>query len=228
MEIHKVQMQILRELLFKPNSRFRDLNVADLTNDHLSYHLRTLLELQLVEKSDDGYILTTTGKEYANRMDTEDKKIERQPKVSVLLVVEDDSQNEKRFAIQTRLKEPYYGYKGFMTGKIRFGEKVTEAAARELKEEMGLQASYEPIIILHEIVYDKQQNLLEDKFFHIVRCYDIQGELLEQHEGGTNQWLTEKELQQATPVFHNELEIYNWYKNGYRGFKEEVYYVDSF
>jgi ADP-ribose pyrophosphatase len=55
-------------------------------------------------------------------------------KLSVVIVLEDE---EGRHLQQQRLKQPYYGYWGHMTGKIRWGETMLEAGARELQEETG-------------------------------------------------------------------------------------------
>lgn len=227
-DLHKIQMRILRELLFKPHSRFTDLNANGLTNDHLSYHVRALKELGLVEKDVDRYSLTIQGKEFANRMDTDQNSLEKQPKVAVLIIPETELDGTIKYAIQTRLKEPYYGYRGFMSGKVRFGEKIFETAARELREEMNLEAEYEYLYTLHEIVYDKEGSLLEDKFFNIIRAFNIKGKLLEEYEGGSNEWLSLAEFNVMSPKFHNEDEIMQWALDKSHGFKEEIYYIDSF
>lgn len=47
---------------------------------------------------------------------------------------------KKQYLVQTRLKDPFFGYHGYVTGKIRWGEKILEAAKRELLEETGMTA----------------------------------------------------------------------------------------
>lgn len=228
MEIHFIQMHILRELLYKSKLKFSDLNIVDLSSNHLTYHLKELQRLGLVKKVGSHYELTVEGKEFANRMDTDTARIEKQPKVSVLIVPIRKQGRSVQYLIQTRLKEPYYGYSGFMTGKMRFGETVFEGAARELKEEMGLEATFAYRYMLHEMVYDKNGNLLEDKLFHVVEATDLQGELMVETKDGRNQWLNEKEFVSLEPKYHNELEILGWYKSGDTGFKEFKYFIDSF
>ena len=59
MELHNYKMQILRELLMNEASRFTDLNIKDLTSDHFSYHIKSLIEMGLVCKTPEGlYELT--------------------------------------------------------------------------------------------------------------------------------------------------------------------------
>lgn len=227
-ELHKVQMEILRELIFHPGARFKDLNISKLTNDHFSYHIKTLIELGYVEKAEDRYSLTQKGKQFAGRMDTNNSTIEKQPKVSVLIVPHKIENGIDYFLVQKRLKEPYYGYIGFMTGKMRYGEKVFDTASRELMEEMGLQANFEYRYLLHEMVYNKEGLMLEDKFFHVVKADNITGKLLEKTKDGQNIWLTKQEFYEASPKYHNEIEIFEWYESGSKEFKEEVYFIEGF
>ena len=109
---HETQLQILSELLFHPSVHFADLQKnTNLTSDHFNFHLNKLIEIGFVEKAQKGeYRLTTVGKEYANRIDTDAKEIERQPKISVLLMIERDNNGKKEYLLQQRLKQPFYGF----------------------------------------------------------------------------------------------------------------------
>jgi 8-oxo-dGTP pyrophosphatase MutT (NUDIX family) len=227
-DLHKVQMQILRELTFRPSCRFTDLNISGLTSDHFSYHIKVLIEQELVSKNDDVYLLTTKGKKYCSHIDTQTNTLEKQPKISVLIIPHKIENGKDYYLVQRRGKEPYFGYVGFMTGKIRFGEKLFEAGARELMEEMGLTAEFEKRYILHEMVYDKSGSLLEDKYFHVLKAFDIKGDLLENTEDGENLWITEEGFYDITPKFHNEIEILEWYKSGTNRFLEEEYFIEKF
>ena len=85
--LHPIQFTILKELLFKPLAKFSDLNVTSLTNDHFTFHIKRLVDLGLVIKNGHGYTLTISGKEYANRMDTQALLIEKQAKVAIKPVI---------------------------------------------------------------------------------------------------------------------------------------------
>ena len=84
---HKAQMAILRTLLIQGVSSFSELaRAAKLSNDHGTFHIKKLVTAGMVEhtpKSYGKYQLTRKGKEYANRMDTEELVIEKQPKLVV-------------------------------------------------------------------------------------------------------------------------------------------------
>lgn len=194
--MHETQILILRHLLFVPNARFAELQKSTgLSSDHFNFHIKKLIDSKLIEKQDDHYQLTPNGKEYANRMDTDENEIEKQPKISVVLVIERHHEGRREFLAQQRLKQPYYGFWGRLGGKLRWGESFEEAAARELKEETNLDADFTYKMIFRKRDYDKDSDsLLEDKVFVIMYTNGASGELMEDFEGGHNAWLTQEEF----------------------------------
>lgn len=202
LEVHPVQVSILQVLLFNPEARFAELNVQDLTTDHFSFHIKRLVEVGLVQKNSRGkYTLTARGKEFANRFDTEESLLERQAKIAVLVCPVRNTGNAKEYLIQRRLKQPYYGYHGFITGKIRWGESPPAAARRELKEETGLGGTVKLVGIKHKVDYSQNGKLLEDKYFFVYRATDLAGRLKIKFEGGRNDWLSKKEVLSIDKLF---------------------------
>lgn len=176
-----------------PQCSFGDLTRASgLTTDHVTFHIKKLIELGYVAKVPKEYgkyTLTRRGKEYANRMDTDAYEIEKQPKLTVDLAIEHNGE----FIVQQRQKHPFYGYYGFPTGKIRWGETMIEAAARELLEETGLTAQLRVVGIYHKLDYDTDGELLEDKYMCLIHGTDPKGELIAETESHKNTWMTPKE-----------------------------------
>ncbi|MDB5165508.1 MAG: putative hydrolase [Candidatus Saccharibacteria bacterium] len=198
--IHQTQVDILRELLFTPDASFSDLRkVTGLESDHFKFHIGRLNELGYVERLARGrYSLSAKGKEYANKLDTDERTIERQPKSAVILVIE----HEGRYLVQERLKHPYFGYYGFPGGKIRWGETIIEAGQRELLEETGLAAELTYRGVYHEHVQSAEDgNVIEDKIFHVVYGTDPTNELIENFEGGRNVWMTLREIADEDKVY---------------------------
>jgi ADP-ribose pyrophosphatase YjhB (NUDIX family)/predicted transcriptional regulator len=202
-ELHEAQGKILKTLLLNPKARFSDLNKnTDLSSDHFSFHIKRLLDVGLLEKSTDGdYSLTTVGKEFANRIDTDTTQIERQAKVSINIGCIREVNGKREYLIQQRLKNPYFGYWGFVGGKIKWGETVFEAAARELEEETGLQGEFRLVGVKHKMDYDDKENILEDKFFFVVTAFNLSGDLKEKFEGGQNKWMTKEEFYSIENLF---------------------------
>lgn len=192
-QLHPAHVAILHVLLFRPDARFAELQKAsELSSDHFNFYLKQLVDEKFVTKNGAGaYHLTQKGKEFANRFDTEERKVERQPKAAVCLMIR---RSDGKQLVQQRLKQPFYGYWGRPTGKIRWGETILEAAARELMEETGLEADLAFESIYHKMDYEQGTGkLLEDKIFFIVGCTNPRGQLIEEFEGGRNEWMTQEE-----------------------------------
>lgn len=211
-KIHDAQTSILRELLFHPHAGYAELQKpTGLEGDHFNFHIVQLVKRGLVEKQARGrYSLTPTGKEYANKLDTDSNTIERQPKVSVILVIWRDA-TKTELLLQERLKNPYYGFWGYPTGKMRWGETIPAAAERELLEEAGLRADFQYHGIYHEHAFkDDSDVLLEDKIFFVTSTMNTSGEI-KNGEGCHNEWLTidTARLKKSFPGFDTVQSIVN-------------------
>jgi 8-oxo-dGTP pyrophosphatase MutT (NUDIX family) len=227
--LNPIQLKILSTLLFNPKARFRDLNTDSMATDHFSYHLRSLVKEGFIKKEKLTYSLTSKGKMLAGKIDTSVHKMEKQPKVSVIIIPHKTIKNKEVFLIQQRTKEPYFGYKGFIAGKVKFGETLQETAKRELKEEAGIGGKFRFCYEIHEMTYDKATGeQLEDKFFHIVECYDLEGKINKKTPEGLNKFVTVEEFMKMKPIFHNEVDLLNWFLNKDFKFKEQKYLIESF
>ena len=97
--VHDAQVVILRELLFHPSANFAQMQkITGMSSDHFNFHIQKLVALGLVEKTGRGrYGLTPRGKEYANKLDTDQNTIERQPKTAVILAIERQANGGRYF-----------------------------------------------------------------------------------------------------------------------------------
>ncbi len=212
-KIHAAQTAILRELLFHPSATFASLQKpTKLSSDHFNFHIGRLVELGFVHKKADGhYKLTSKGKEYANKLDTDSNTIERQPKIAVILAIERQRGGKTEYLFQQRLKNPYYGFWGFPTGKMRWGESIYDCAERECREETNLTADFEVKGVYHERVRLKSKDeFVEDKMFFVVHGKNPRGELSADFEGGHNEWMTFEKMSQNDKKFDSykvELDI---------------------
>lgn len=224
---HVAQMKIMRHLLLSPQASFAELQKkTDMTSDHFNFHLKQLTEEKYVEKKGGGsYVLTRSGKEYANRMDTDDNIIEKQPKISVALIIEN---SKGEFLAQQRLKQPYYGFWGRPTGKVRWGETMLAAAERELTEETGLSAELSVAGFYHKMDYDKESTeLLEDKIFVLIYGCNPSGKLLVDGEGHHNEWMSDEKMNMLDKVFQSVSTITLMAKKNTANFMEQRYEYGS-
>ena len=226
---HAAQTAILRHLLFSTGAGFAEIQKkTDLTSDHFNFHIKKLTDEGYVQKRERHYRLTRKGKEYANRMDTDEYEIEKQPKVSIVITLERRGENNQReFLFQQRKKNPFYDFWGRPSGKMRWGETVVEAARRELKEETGLDAIFEYRLLYHKRDYDKAGELLEDKIFLCVYSNEYTGNLNEDFEGGSNRWMTMEELLAQPKRFVSVDDMQELIDNNERFVEREFYYDES-
>lgn len=196
-QLHNIQLEILKQLLFAPSLRYAKLKPnPEMENNQFDFHLNQLIDGGYIVKKEKGYCLTNFGKEYANRMDTEQTIIAKQSKISAWVCCVRTIGGNKQYLIYTRLKQPFYGCQGFMSGKVAYGEKVLEAAKRELKEETGLEGTAQIVSIKHFLVFDKQTNdLVEDKFMFLCLVKEPKGKLKPNNEGNY-EWVDENKLKQ--------------------------------
>ena len=226
-DLHEIQAGILKNLLFANGSNFSFLNTQKLDNNHFTFHIKRLLEIGLVEKKDDKYFLTTKGKVYAGKLDTDSLKVEKSGKVGVSLMGVRGVGKSKEYLIQQRLKEPFYGWWGGISGKVRFGHTTEETAKRELEEETGLHGTPVFIGIKHTIKGRTPNDIILDNYFFRYLFKDLEGELRSTREG-KNYWVKEKAFKALPNKFHDMDEIFEQVKNErFAHYEEEFYRIEN-
>ncbi len=209
-EPHELQLGILQKLLFADAAglRYTELKpVAELENNQFQFHLNKLLAEKYVEKQGDKYCLTYEGKEYANLINTDETKIQKQAKVSVLVTGVRENNGEFEILIYTRLKQPFYGVQGFLSGKVGYGENITKAAQRELEEETALTGNPVLFAILHYTVFTPEHKLVEDKIFHCFFVREPKGELIPNNEG-KYEWVKESNFKEYVKNHFHDFETF--------------------
>jgi 8-oxo-dGTP pyrophosphatase MutT (NUDIX family) len=229
-DVHAIQAGILKELLLKKEARFSALNVDTIPTDQFTFHVKQLLERGIIEKTDSGsYRLTIFGKEYANRFDIDSGpvKFERQAKIGVLVVATRNVGGKKEYLMQERQKHPFFGFRGFITGKVKIGESIAETAKRELLEEAGFAADVEPRAVYHERILSQEGDLLEDKNFFVFTAANLRGELVAEFSGGRNRWIAAADVLKGN-IFYDIADLLALIEAKHFTFSERSYVVDEY
>lgn len=204
--LHEAQRAALGVLAHTSTAQFAELSVAAaLSNDHMSFHIRRLLDIGLVErapKSYGAYRLTRLGKDFASKLDISTNTVKPQPKISIILNV---TNAEGLLLRQERLRHPYYGYWARPSGKIRRGEGLVKAAARILLDETGLTATLHIESIGHRIERNESGELIEDKFLYVVAGKEPTGDLIAETPGRKNYWISVQDYDKKEKRFAHPL-----------------------
>lgn len=190
-DLHIIQKHILKRLSESRRLRYGEMKPAHIEGNQFSYHLKTLMRRGYLAKKGDGYALTTKGLHYATGVTFEHFSPRIQPKIVTLIVVKN---GRKEFLVYTRNRQPFIGMDGFPYGKIHLGEKIAEAAARELKEKTGLEAGLAQKGDLYLMVTDPEGEMIAHTLCHVFLGKNPRGEITPQSPIGRVRWLSEKEL----------------------------------
>jgi predicted transcriptional regulator len=227
-QLHKVEVSILYSLRHTESARFTTLmRPTGLVSDTFKFHLRKLINLGHVEKRPAGdYHLTAKGKEFANNLDNTKLSVQKQPKLSVLLVVKKQGDDgDELFLVQKRLRRPFLGFWGCISGPVQWGEEAEETAERELRKQTGLGGSFKVRSFYRKRDYGTGSDvLLEDKLFFIVAVSDIKDELSNAWSGGHNEWMTVNELSQQKDRFDSSLDAIRILQTGSTYVSQKAYY----
>ena len=202
-ELHRVEILVLRTLRRSISARFNELmKPTELQSDAFKFYVRRLRELGYVEKDNEGnYTLTAKGKEFANNLDEETAMVQKQPKLSMIIVAADPD-GSSRLLFQRRLRHPYYHFYGAISGPVKWGEEIEAAAARELTKQTALTATYKVMAFYRQKDRDNKTGaILEDKLFAVVEATVEHDTLSNTWTGGYNEWMTIEAYRQQEKRF---------------------------
>ena len=185
-------------------ARFSELmRPTGLESDNFKFYLRSTIKEGWVIKTPEGaYQLSTRGKNFANNLNEADRTIQRQPKLSVIIVVSRQADDgTEQFLLHRRSRHPFYGFWGFLSGPIRWSELPEEAAQRELMKQTGLEGTFTVRNLYRQRTYGEDNTLLEDGLFTVMYTSNPEGELDDSWQGGENKWMTRSEIQHLQPKF---------------------------
>ena len=119
-------------------------------SNNLNYHLKKMINENLLEKKEDYYYLTIEAEKimpfFAHLTGKEQ---------GPLTIITAAIINKERICLLKRDKRPYKGYWGLIGGKVMMNESIKECALREVKEETYLDCKFDKLVaVLNERVME--------------------------------------------------------------------------
>lgn len=188
---HDVQKAILLKLIHNPSLSFNELWNKQGESNKFAYHVNKMESEGLIVKNPEGkYALTADGRKLSAFIEGDTGGKAEFPTLTIFqLVWRDDG----RILCQKRLKEPFYGTWGMVSGKQNFGWNIEECAKRDLLEETGLTADAYTIRGIEQVkTYDKDK-LLFHHFLIAVETKNPKGEMKVKTHKAEHVWMLPEE-----------------------------------
>ncbi|MBI4144875.1 NUDIX domain-containing protein [Candidatus Woesearchaeota archaeon] len=194
---HDIQRSIILKLIHNPSLSFNELWDKQGESNKFAYHVNKLEAVGLIVKIDDGkYRLTDEGRKLSAFIEGDTGGQAAFPTLTIFQLVWHDG----KLLCQKRLKEPFYGTWGFVSGKQNFGWNIIECAKRDLKEETDLEADVYTIKGIEQVKTFDNGKLLFHHFLIAVETHDPKGTLKAKTHKAEHVWLTPGEYK-AKPKF---------------------------
>jgi ADP-ribose pyrophosphatase YjhB (NUDIX family) len=210
-DIPPIQLQILQKLYGAERLRYSEMRPEDVENDLFNYHLQSLVKRGFVSKNDLGYSLSTVGLRFINtRMPLDLTGVTPQLfQVCVLCFVLRERNGVREVIHQERASQPFYGDRAVPGGKVRHGEKITDAASRKLYEDCGLRATFTLGGVVR-VAFEQNSSFLQDILFHICFTQEFEGQLVVENVFGRNYWVSIEQAQQDELHNHAPIQSMMW------------------
>lgn len=195
---HELQRAIILKLIHAPQLSFNELWQKQGESNLFAYHVNKLEEKGIIRKLETGhYTFTEEGRKISAFIEGATGEPAKFPTLTLLIVV----RNGEKLLCQRRLKEPFYGLWGFVSGKINFGMNLFECATRDLKEETGLtctQWKFKGMELLKTYEHDK---IAFHHYIMVVEAEKYSGELTLKTHKAEHAWMTTTEYLAQTRRF---------------------------
>lgn len=184
---HDLEREILLKLIHNPHLKFNELWAKNGESNTFAYHVNKLEREGYIEKDNEGgYGLTVEGKKMSAFIEGDTGLRADLPTPTVVLLVK----NNDQWLCQKRLKEPFFGYWGFVSGKINFGQNIFECATRDLLEETGLHSKSWKLKCLEQVKTFEGDKLLFHHLLFTLITEDFTGELKDRTHKAEHKWMT--------------------------------------
>lgn len=134
---HPIQQYILIKLTWSKTVRFSDFKPPKVRTNLVSYHVKQLVENDMVEHSGDGYTLSLLGLAYVDRLNDDGVFAYHQPKMATMFVIQNSN---GELLLEWRSKQPYIDTWTLPITKLSIDdESLHGAAVNEIEKKFNVR-----------------------------------------------------------------------------------------
>lgn len=151
----KLKAGILNELMKGPK-RYSDIldNLPIDDSGQMNYHLKQLIGLGLVKKTNKKYSLTQRGEQLSIYI-----RQFRFKEIYPLTVVCVALTNKKTILLSKRSRKPYLGLWLFPGGKVKIGETIKDSSERAMKKELNAEIEFKKSFGIYPTIVREEGNI---------------------------------------------------------------------
>lgn len=187
-----ITKDILKKFIYNDKLKYNEIWDKSLcSSSHFDYHLKKLINRNIITKNEEYYELTPTGEAEIFKIDGLTIENKEKPLVCAFVLAVDGD----KLLLNERLKQPFYGYYNIPGGKVELGETTVECAKREFFEETGLACEPSLSQIVEKITYDDETNQITHHMIgYFYKTDKFEGTLDTKNREGKNHWITIEEF----------------------------------
>ncbi|MDD5012214.1 MAG: NUDIX domain-containing protein [Candidatus Nanoarchaeia archaeon] len=153
-----MEKKITELFLTRNNLKFHEIEKAlKVRSNKLDYHLKKLIEKNILKKEDEFYMLTESSESLIPYIS------DKNATLPVVLILIGD---EKNCFLYERVKRPYKNLLGLPGGRILLGEDINDSVKRIMKEKHGVNADLKKINSI-SLEHIEKNNKIINSFFLI-------------------------------------------------------------
>lgn len=206
---HHLQRDIVYRLAFLDGARFSELKPDDVENKLFTYHLQKLMVAGYVDKGEDGlYRLSAEGRRIGVGA-FRDRHMSTDRAYSILILAIRRA-SDGAWLLYRRKTHPLRGKCGYMHTTPIAMQEAPERASAECKEKTGLDGKFS-VIGEGYFRFFEGEELESFTHFTLLKCDDIQGELMQNDERGEFFWEVDPDFGDET-MLQNMVSLHELYK----------------
>jgi ADP-ribose pyrophosphatase YjhB (NUDIX family) len=171
---NEIKSHIILTLKTKEKLKYSQLKLVYFDNVLFNYHLQHLVKLGILDKDDSTYSLSKKGLELTSHITYTGLTFPKFVNRLKIYVLNNDG---SKVLYRQRKRYPWFGDTTAISSKVVMNESMVDLANKRVKDITNLEVSLQGFGTVRKIIRDKEENLIDDCFYHLFVALGYEGEL---------------------------------------------------